>query len=244
MMRPGLRLGLMLALFAVSGCSAASGPSAPPADAPASPLVFEPPELDMGQVREGEKAVARLLVRNSGDAIENIVELTTSCGCSVAEPEQRIVMPGGFTTVTVSIDTFAKQNAVRKWVELTDAHGRKSRAILHLRVLENPHLQAGNRSIFSGQCAACHAEPARGKRQGPEIYAAVCAMCHGEDGKGGYAPALVGHENAEALAILIAQGTGSRHMPGFARQRGGPLSPEQIEALSRWLAGLGDSERR
>jgi len=192
----------------------------------------------MGSIPEGDKAVAFIQIRNAGNAMEQIVSMETSCGCSIAEPEQRLVMPGSFTRVKITIDTFAKQEDVTKWVELTDSHGHRSKAILHLKVLPNPHLDAGSRSIFSGKCAACHFDPARGRSSGSEIFHAVCSMCHGEKAVGAYAPALRGHKDAEVLAGLIARGTGSQHMPGFSREKGGPLNEKQIAALVQWLLAL------
>jgi len=203
-----------------------------------SKLVFEPDHINMGSVQEGAQAVVFLRVRNSGGQLENIVMVTTSCGCSVAEPEQNLLMPGGFTRVKVTVDTFAKKDDVRKWVELTDGHGGRSRAWLSLDVKMNPHLAATTRSIFDGQCGSCHFAPAAEARSGPAIYRAVCAMCHGESGQGSYAPKLAGHKDSGLLAGVISAGTGNRHMPGFAHDQGGPLSPDQIDVLSRWLSTL------
>lgn len=203
-----------------------------------SPLVFEPPELDIGSVKEGDKAVAYIRVRNAGSQMQTITRMQTSCGCSMAEPEQRLLPPGSFTRVKIVIDTFAKQQEVTKWVELTDGQGRRSRAILHLNVQANPHLQAEGRSIFDGKCAACHVDPAKGKTSGHAIYKAVCAMCHGKQAAGAYAPALRGYMDADILVSVIARGTGSQYMPGFARDSGGPLDTGQIAALARWLSTL------
>jgi len=207
-------------------------------EAEPSQLVFEPDHVDGGSVKEGDKAVVYLRVRNAGNQMENIVAVNTSCGCSVAEPEQSLLMPGGFTRIKVTVDTFAKENDVRKWVELTDAHGHRSRAWLTLEVTENPHMVGSKRSIFDGKCGSCHFAPAAGKSTGPTIYQAVCVMCHGVNGQGAYAPKLAGHKDAGLLAAVIAAGTGSRHMPGFAKDHGGPLSPDQIAVLSRWLLTL------
>jgi len=203
-----------------------------------SQLVFEPDHVAMAAVLEGDKAVAFLRVRNAGEQMENIVSVTTSCGCSVAEPEQNLLMPGGFTRVKITVDTFAKQDDVRKWVELTDARGRHSRAWLSLDVKANPHMAATRRSIFDGQCGSCHFAPAAGKKTGPAIYRAVCIMCHGEKGQGAYAPKLAGHKDSALLAGVISAGTGSQHMPGFAHDQGGPLSLDQVAALSQWLSTL------
>ncbi len=207
-------------------------------EASASALVFEPPHVDMGAVKEGEEAVVYLRVRNSGDSMQQIADVQTSCGCSVAEPEERLLMPGGFTRIKVVIDTFAKLDDVKKWVQLTDGEGKTSKAWLTLTVRPNPHMGDNKRSIFDGKCAACHFDTAKGKSKGPEIYTAVCSMCHGASAKGAVAPALRHHDNADILASLIANGTGSQHMPGFAQAMGGPLSKGQISALSEWLSKL------
>lgn len=202
-----------------------------------SPLVFEPDHVDLGSVKEGDDAVTYLRVRNTGDAVAEIAQVETSCGCSVAEPEERILMPDGFTRINVTIDTFAKQNGVTKWVVITDLQGRTSKAWLKLTVLENPHLQVKGRTIFDGKCGACHFAPAEGKVDGPAIYKAVCAMCHGAEGEGAGAPSLRGRD-AGLLAAIIAEGAGTQHMPAFARERGGPLSKQQVAILSQWLSKL------
>ncbi len=208
-----------------------------------SPLLFEPDHIDMGSVKEGESAEVYLRVRNSGDTMQQIVDVQTSCGCSVAEPEERLIMPGGFTRIHVVIDTFAKQDEVKKWVLLTDAEGRTSKAWLALAVRPDPHLNGSNRSIFDGKCASCHYTPAEGKVSGLDIYAAVCAMCHGVEAEGASAPAL-SHIRRDILATLTANGTGSQHMPGFAKSVGGPLTGGQIEALSQWLSELDATEEK
>jgi len=209
-----------------------------------SVLVFEPDHVDMGAVKEGDDAVVFLRVRNAGDAMANIVAVETSCGCSVAEPEQRLLMPGAFTRIKVVVDTFAKQGDAKKWVSLTDDLGRSSKAWLSLNVQANPHLNVSSRSIFNGKCAACHFDTAKGQVKGPEIYTAVCGMCHGDKGQGAVAPSLQHHNDADVLALFIVNGTGSQHMPGFAIHQGGPLTDEQITALSEWLSGLDETGQK
>lgn len=205
-----------------------------------SPLVFEPAQVDMGTVKEGEPAVSYLRLRNSGDRMLQIASVTASCGCTAVEPEERLLMPGAFTRLQVKIDTFAKQEGVRKWVQVTDSNGGTSRAWLTLKVVPNPHLAGSKRSIFDKPCATCHYDPARGKRSGAAIYRAVCSMCHGKQGQGGYAPRLAGHNDAALLGRLIADGTGGHYMPGFLRANGGPLDRAQIDALARWIVSLDD----
>jgi len=203
-----------------------------------SVLVFEPDHVDIGTVKEGEEAIGFLRVRNAGHYMASIVSLETSCGCSVAEPEQRLLAPGSFTRIKIVVDTFAKQGEAKKWVTLTDDAGHRSRASVSLHVQPNPHLDGTSRSIFQGKCAACHYEPARGKVSGSEIYQAVCAMCHGANREGVSGPSLQNHKDADALGAVITNGVGSQHMPGFAQNKGGPLTSAQIAVLSQWLSKL------
>jgi len=232
---------LVIASLALSACKPGqSAQVAPPAEkfVSGSVLVFEPDHVDIGSVKEGEKAVGFLRVRNAGTYMANIVSVETSCGCSVAEPEQRLLAPGAFTRIKIVVDTFAKQGEAIKRVTLTDDAGHRSSATVSLHVQPNPHLDGTSRSIFQGKCAACHYEPAIGKVSGPDIYQAVCAMCHGAGREGVAGPSLQHHHDADALAAVIANGVGSQHMPGFAVKNGGPLTFEQISALSQWLATL------
>jgi len=203
-----------------------------------SVLVFEPDHVDFGTVKEGEEAIGFFRVRNSGDSMANIVSVEASCGCTAVEPEQRMLIPGGFTRIKVVVDTFAKQGDARKWILLTDDAGHHSKAWLTLHVRPNPHLDGTPRSIFQGKCAACHYAPAKGKVAGPDIYHAVCAMCHGRDREGISGPSLKHHNGADMLSTVIANGAGSQHMPGFAVANGGPLTAAQVFTLSQWLSTL------
>lgn len=231
---------LALVVMSMAACTAQPPPVAEkPADQEAA-LVFEPAHVDMGTVPEGREAVVFLRLRNTGDEPVHITRVETSCGCTVARPAQYVLPPGALTQMKVRVDTFAKQAEVRKWVRVTDQRGRVSTAWLSLNVRPDPHLNGTTRSLFDGACATCHAAPAAGKRTGEAIYAAVCAMCHGPAAEGAYAPALTDHKDGDVLEAVIRHGTGSRHMPGFAKDEGGPLSDEQIHTLRQWLLSLDD----
>jgi len=240
----GLLFAVIIASSGLSACKQQQASQVVPPTAASqkfvsdSVLVFEPDYVDIGSVKEGEEAIGFLRVRNSGDRMANIVAVETSCGCSVAEPEQRLLMPGDFTRIKVVVDTFAKQGEAKKWVQLTDDEGHRSRAWMILHVTPNPHMSSTSRSIFQGKCAACHYEPGLGEVTGAGIYQAVCAMCHGSGREGVSGPSLQHYNDADALAAVIEQGVGSQHMPGFAKRLGGPLSAEQISTLSQWLSTL------
>ncbi|MGL4610823.1 MAG: c-type cytochrome, partial [Trueperaceae bacterium] len=68
---------------------------------------------------------------------------------------------------------------------------------------------------------------------GGSLYAAHCAACHGVNGEGGSGPVLAGNARAADIANaenIITYGRGL--MPGF----GAMLSPEQIEAVTQYVA--------
>ncbi|MDX8396734.1 MAG: DUF1573 domain-containing protein [Mariprofundaceae bacterium] len=201
-------------------------------------LVFEPIELDMGDVIEGDKLEATLLIRNNSDDFSHIIKVESSCGCTTAEPEMKILAAGAFTLLHVEVDSFGKRGDIRKSITVTDQKGRETTAWLSMHVKKNSHTMDIKRSIFDGKCAACHVAPALGKSLGKDIYTAVCEMCHGVDAQGAYAPSLRSYEADIVLATVISNGTGTHHMPAFAQDLGGPLSQKQINTLAQWIISL------
>lgn len=209
----------------------------------AMPALHMQPELfKLGDIKEGEAAIATFLLRNNNNEAIEIIDIQASCGCTVAEPDSYIVAPGGFTQIKVAVDSTAKQDNIRKTIFITDSLGNKASATLSFNVVENPHLniQTGQKGIFDGQCGSCHFEPLQMKVKGAEIYAVGCAMCHGEQADGAYAPVLNAFEDASTLTRIINEGVGKPQMPGFAKAHGGPLNPTQVEALTRWLMSLSE----
>ena len=203
-------------------------------------LVFDPKELHLKDVLEGTQVQQLLLIRNTDHTTHRIVRIESSCGCTTAEPNTRILPAGGFTSLMLHIDTFGKTGSVKKTLTLVDEYGQQNTIFIHLHVKNNPHLMGSKRSIFDGDCGSCHFAPAAGTTKGADIYAAVCVMCHGAEGQGAYAPRLAGHHNPKVLEHLIAHGTGSTHMPAFSKKLGGPLTTRQINTLSRWIISLDD----
>jgi len=201
-------------------------------------LVFDPAVLDLGDVLEGDKATASILIRNNGDGFAQIASVTSACGCTTAEPETRLLAAGTFTPLHIVIDTFGKRGDIRKSITMTDGLGNESTAWVSLHVKENPHVMGAGRSIFDGKCASCHFDPAKNQKAGMAIYTAVCVMCHGVNAQGAYAPALVGHDGLDVLSALIANGTGTQHMPAFSQDKAGPLSSKQINSLAKWIISL------
>jgi len=207
----------------------------------ALPLLHIQPEVySLGDIKEGEAAIATFFVRNNNQETIELVNIEASCGCTAAEPDSYVIAPGGFTQLKVAVDTTAKQLGITKTIHISDSLGNKADAVLQFNVVDNPHRKgsAGVQGIFDGKCASCHFEPLVGKEKGQDIYKVGCAMCHGVGAKGAYAMSLRGFTSLKNLEKSITKGNGKAQMPGFAISEGGPLSPEQIHELAKWLMSL------
>ncbi len=204
-----------------------------------SGLVLDPVMQDLGEIEEGRQVMAAVLIRNHTEETMQIVSVEASCGCTRAVPDRYVLAPGEFTMLNIEVDTTGKTGRVKKSVVVTDQAGRRSTAWLRMTVRPSAHgREMARHTIFDGACARCHAEPARGLRNGRAIYQAVCAMCHGVDARGDYAPDLRHIRDADVLRATIREGADPRHMPGFARENGGPLTDAQISSLVKWLLSL------
>ncbi len=79
--------------------------------------------------------------------------------------------------------------------------------------------------------------------QGRELWSVNCAACHGSDGEGGSGPALNSEQfltsaKDEQIDALIAVGVPGTQMGAYAIDFGGPLTSEQIDALTTYLRSL------
>jgi mono/diheme cytochrome c family protein len=97
-------------------------------------------------------------------------------------------------------------------------------------------------AVFKGECAVCHSSPAHGKA-GEELFQAVCAVCHESPHRATMVPDLAmakpnTNRDQAYWASWIKSGKLGTLMPAFADDAltGGPLTPEQINLLSAYLA--------
>ena len=79
--------------------------------------------------------------------------------------------------------------------------------------------------------------------QGSALYDLNCASCHGVSGEGGIGPALNAKQFLESAAdaqieALIAVGVPGSQMSAYSLDFGGPLTSEQITALTTFLRSL------
>lgn len=87
-------------------------------------------------------------------------------------------------------------------------------------------------------------EEEAGTASGQELYAKYCAGCHGAGGNKVSASKLgdaAWLQQRGDAALTRGIGAGGGTMPGFSKERGGPLGPQQIEAILDYMksqAGL------
>lgn len=78
---------------------------------------------------------------------------------------------------------------------------------------------------------------------GADLYSDSCASCHGNEGRGGLAPALATKQfldSANDLQIrqLVSVGIPGSEMVAYSLDFGGPLTSQQILALTAYLRSL------
>ncbi|HYQ27463.1 MAG TPA: c-type cytochrome [Polyangiaceae bacterium] len=97
-------------------------------------------------------------------------------------------------------------------------------------------------SALAGGCKKSEPPPVKLTR-GAELYGRMCAVCHGEKGEGykaDQAPRLAQPEfqasvSDEQLREAIKNGRNQTTMSAWSKERGGPLSPEDIDQVIEFL---------
>ena len=79
--------------------------------------------------------------------------------------------------------------------------------------------------------------------QGADLFSTNCSSCHGAEATGGIGPALNSQQflaaaTNEQISSLIAIGVPGSQMSAYSLDFGGPLTLEQIEAITTYLRSL------
>jgi mono/diheme cytochrome c family protein len=82
-------------------------------------------------------------------------------------------------------------------------------------------------------------------RSGEAIWSVNCASCHGLSGEGGIGPALNSQQflqaaSDEQVQQLVAVGVPGSQMSAYSQDFGGPLTSEQIKAISVYVRSWED----
>jgi len=220
------------------------------AKAPAH-LTFDSDYFDFGKVEEGVEINHTFTLKNTGDSMLRIFDVSSTCGCTIPRLTKKILRPGESTRLRIVIDTAMKQDAVIKKVLVTSNDPAHRVSTLSLRLdVKDPHTGMTGETaakIFSNErCAACHVAQGVGLF-GRELYRADCAMCHGVKAAGAAGPPLLGPYQSSAystkMRMVLSYGSKTqRSMPGFLAQAGGPLDKTQIDSILKYLADLSEKK--
>jgi hypothetical protein len=80
-------------------------PPSPVAAGPAPRIAVEPVSFDFGRVVPQRTLHRQFQVRNFGSADLDIERVSTSCGCTAALLDSKVVKPGGSAALRVSFET-------------------------------------------------------------------------------------------------------------------------------------------
>lgn len=236
----------LLALTLAATAIAAEAPGIAPAPAEGwrnHPLAWDAMEKTI-DVKAGDGAAEFTFnVTNKSNRAVTITDVSTSCGCTVVDiPRTPWKLAAGATgSIYVTVDFGGKEGKLTKSVFVDSAEGLQTLLVnVNIPVPDeamrerNRQLTLANRqAVFSGECASCHAAKI-GKKQGGDLFQAACAVCHLSPHRASMVPDLLiarEHRDAAFWRKWIGEGKEQTLMPAFAQDRGGPLTPKQIESL-------------
>lgn len=255
---------LVLALsseLGLSGLAAATAPLTIPVAGPVTnALVWDAMSKEY-TTKPGERyAKFTFYFTNTSEAPVLIHSAQSSCFCTVAKlPATPWQIPAGSNgPIDVTMDLAGKIGRVMKGVFVNTSGGQYNLTVTTAITPPDPsqvqaptmndsdrlkNMQtalADRQSLFKkAECASCHADPAKGKTDGAQLYAGVCAGCHDSPHRASAVPDLHALNHATDLEHWkrwITYGRAGSMMPAFAQSEGGPLDNTQIAALAAHLA--------
>lgn len=204
-------------------------------------IVLSGKKIDLGVVKHGEVVQGSFSVINNGNKVLDVTGIDASCGCTVIDFQPSQIEAGATESFNFSVDTFGKIGEVRKKITVrsNDPENPEAELYVYMRIQMADHESVDSSVIFKETCEFCHAQPAKGKR-GEELFEAVCYMCHGHYGLGGIAQRIndfgyVSNYGDDYFKKVITEGVAGTSMPGFSKEKGGPLDDEQIESLVKLM---------
>jgi mono/diheme cytochrome c family protein len=238
-----------------------SGTAAVPSASPQSPaanpdtiLVWDSTEKTIEPKPGDGAADFQFTAVNVSDKPVTIYQIRPTCGCTVAEMPASpwILAPGASGTFVGTIDFRGKEGTVAKAIFVNSSAGTQ-RLGLNVTIPtldENARREAqmiaqkNRQAVFSGECAKCHLEPAKGK-SGAELFMAACGVCHFSANRSTIVPDLLvarSHRDAAFWRQWITEGKEGTLMPAWSKQKGGPLTDEQIDSLVQYAVQMFPTE--
>lgn len=217
--------------------------SSPSAQEKGARIRFEKTTYDFGRLPEDKIVEYSFKFVNDGGSTLEIKNTESSCGCTEVKVDNNIIEPGKSGEIKATLNPIGKRGKIKKTIDVmtNDVANPKITLTLIAEVhgVLKEHPQAKDESIFSEKCAKCHVARGVGKL-GRDLYLADCAFCHGDNGEGKSARALndqnyLKANSSEYIRDWIANGREGSGMPGFAKEKGGPLNKEQVDSLVSYI---------
>lgn len=205
-------------------------------------IAFKEESFDFGRIPEDNIVEYTFTLTNTGDEPLQIKDTQSSCGCTAVLASKDIINPEETGEIKTSLNPVGKRGKITKTITVTtnDPVEPQKTLYLYADVMAAGHPMVGlEDTLFKGKCATCHVEKGIGKK-GRELYLADCAMCHGENGEGKSAAALNNQEyligrSDKYIRDWITKGREGSGMPGYSKEKGGPLDNTQIDSLVAYI---------
>jgi hypothetical protein len=81
-------------------------------------IVFDEPEHNFGEIKQGDKVEWTFTFRNDGKAPLVLTNVSTTCGCTAPEWPRDPVMPGGEATIVVRFNSAGKSGMQNKVITI------------------------------------------------------------------------------------------------------------------------------
>lgn len=107
-------------------------------------ISVQPETLDFGTMERNQSRTKELTIRNDGGIDLDLSDVTSSCGCTVADPATRKIKPGQSTTLTVTFNSGEFQGPQHKTVTIrsndvaTPTLEIAVSAIVHVSIMIDP----------------------------------------------------------------------------------------------------------
>lgn len=241
---------LLLCLQSVIGAEPPTDPSpAPPV--PEGTLSWSSTHLEAVAEPMGRFVTFAFGITNVSRSTVSILGTESSCECTVAELPSKpwIFNPGDSGTIHVRMNITGRFGKLTKKVFVNTSHGRQTLTVetripltpapfnVSARQMDLAAAQKDPQAIFKGGCAACHSLPTIG-RHGKSLFDKACGICHLAEHRAEMVPdlsTLARPRDATYWRTLVEHGKPGTLMPGFARERGGILEPNQVDSLVEYL---------
>lgn len=233
----------------------------PPAVSPAAgnplsvanhPLVWDSMEKTY-KAKDGEATALFVFSATNTSPQDVIVDrVFPSCGCTTPQLPTMPwkLVPGANGELKASVDIKGKSGNLTKTMTVSSTAGQqllvmkieipKSAAMREQERQSNMAVAHADRQlVFRGACAECHVNKGEGKL-GEELFVADCAICHNppEGHRNEMVPDLaalkVPMTEESWRNVIVNGGKPGTLMPAFAKDKGGPLTAEQVESLVKY----------